>query len=180
MREPALYGIVGEFATAQAAAAAAYQLREAGLRHIDAHTPFPVTELDDALPHEPRRLEIAPMTLAGALIGAISSTFVQYWAAAIDYPLNIGGRPLNSWPAFTVSSFEVTLLFAVTGGFIAFLAFSGLPRLYHPVFAAPGFARASQDRFLLSVEASDPRFDAAAVRAILERHGAAPIDEVFT
>jgi hypothetical protein len=109
----------------------------------------------------------------------VTATFVQYWAAAIDYPLNIGGRPLNSWPAFTVSSFEVTLLFAIAGGFVAFLAAGRLPLLYHPVFAAADFARASQDRFFLSIEAHDAHFDRAAVRAILERHGAAAIDEVF-
>ena len=118
-------------------------------------------------------------TLGGALFGAVAGTFVQYWAAAISYPLNIGGRPYNSWPAFTVSSFEVTLLCAIAVGFVAFLAASRLPLLYHPVFVAPNFARASQDRFFLSVESSDPHFDAGAVRAILERHGAAAIEEVL-
>src|SRR5437764_843752 len=104
---------------------------------------------------------------------------VLHWAAAISYPLNIGGRPYNSWPAFTVSSFEVTLLFAIAAGFAAFLAASRLPLLYHPGFLAPNFARASQDRFFLSIEARDPRYDAATIRAILDRHGAMAIDEVW-
>lgn len=177
MNEPAPYGIVGQFPTSHELVAAARELREAGLRHIDAYTPYPVEELHSVL-QTPRSAAVMLATLAGALFGAVSSMFVQYWAAAIDYPLNIGGRPLNSWPAFTVSSFEVTLLFAIAGGFIAFLAASGLPRLYHPVFAAADFERASQDRFFLAVEARDPYFDPARVRAILERHGAAPIDEV--
>ena len=178
MSEPHLYGIVGEFPTPSDAAAAADELRAAGLRQIDAYTPYPVAEIDAVLPRR-RRQGVAPVTLAGAVLGAVTATFVQYWAAAIDYPLNIGGRPLNSWPAFTVSSFEVTLLFAIAGGFVAFLAAGRLPLLYHPVFAAADFARASQDRFFLSIEAHDAHFDRAAVRAILERHGAAAIDEVF-
>ena len=178
MSELHLYGIVGEFPTPRDAAAAADELRAAGLRQIDAYTPYPVAEIDAVLPRR-RRQGVAPVTLAGAVLGAVTATFVQYWAAAIDYPLNIGGRPYNSWPAFTVSSFEFTLLFALAAGFLAFLAASRLPLLYHPVFAAADFVRASQDRFFLSVESSDPHFDAAAVRAILERHGAAAIDEVF-
>jgi len=178
MSEPHLYGIVGEFPTPRDAAAAADELRAAGLRQIDAYTPYPVAEIDAVLPRR-RRQGVAPVTLAGAVLGAVTATFVQYWAAAIDYQLNIGGRPLNSWPAFTVSSFEVTLLFAIASGFVAFLGAGRLPLLYHPVFAAVDFARASQDRFFLSIEAHDAHFDRAAVRAILERHGAAAIDEVF-
>jgi hypothetical protein len=177
MTEPALHGIVGEFATPRGAVTAARQLREAGFQHVDAYTPYPIEELNEVV-HSGHGIWLAMATLVGAVFGAVSSTFVQYWAAAIDYPLNIGGRPYNSWPAFTVSSFEFTLLFALTAGFLAFLAASRLPLLYHPVFAAPDFARASQDRFFLSVESSDPHFNAAAVRAILERHGAVAIDGV--
>ena len=178
MTQQALYGIVAEFPTLAPIVAAAQELHRAGLRFIDAYTPYPVEELNEMLGAR-HRWGVPLATLIGALLGAIASTFVQYWAATIDYPLNIGGRPLNSWPAFTVSSFELTLLFAIAGAFVAFLAASRLPLLYHPVFAAADFARASQDRFFLSVRASDPSFDAAAVRAILERHGAAPIDEVL-
>jgi hypothetical protein len=177
MSEPALYGIVGEFPTPVGAVTAARQLYDSGFRRIEAHTPYPVEEFDEVVRSgHGIWLGIAP--LAGAAFGAVAGTFVQYWAAAISYPLNIGGRPYNSWPAFTVSSFEVTLLFAVAAGFIAFLAASRLPLLYHPVFVATNFARASQDRFFLSVEARDPRFDATTIRAILERHGALTIDEV--
>jgi hypothetical protein len=178
MTEAALHGIVGEFPALPGVVAAAHELRQAGFRHLDAYTPYPVEELNEAV-HSGHGIWLGLATLAGAVFGAVTSTFVQYWAAAIDYPLNIGGRPYNSWPAFTVSSFEFTLLFALAAGFLAFLAASRLPLLYHPVFAAADFARASQDRFFLSVESSDPRFDAGAVRAILERHGAAAIDEVF-
>ena len=178
MSEPALHGIVGEFPTSLGAIAAARQLREAGFRHIDAYTPYPIEELNEVV-QSGHAIGLAMATLAGAVFGAVSSTFVQYWAAAIDDPLNSGGQPYNSWPAFRVSSFEFTLLFALAAGFLAFLAASRLPLLYDPVFAAADFARASQDRFFLSIESSDPHFDAAAVRAILERHGAAAIDAVF-
>ena len=118
------------------------------------------------------------LVVAGALFGAFLGYFVQYWAAVIDYPVNIGGRPYDSWPAFTVSAFEVTLLFAIAAGFVGFLIAARLPLLYHPVFAAADFARASQDRFLLCVEARDPRFDAAHIRRILDRAGAERIEEV--
>ena len=178
MSEPALYGIVAEFPTPLGAVTAARELHENGFRQIEAHTPYPVEELDEVV-RSGHGVWLGIATLAGAVFGAIAGTVVQYWAAVISYPVNVGGRPYNSWPAFTVSSFEVTLLFAVAAGFVAFLATSRLPLLYHPVFVAANFGRASQDRFFLSVEAHDPRFDAATIRAILDRHGALSIDEVY-
>jgi len=178
MSERALYGIVGEFSTPLGAVTAARQLHDSGFRQIEAHTPYPVEELDEVV-HSGHGAWLGIATLAGALFGAVAGTFVQYWAAVIDYPVNIGGRPYDSWPAFTVSSFEVTLLFAVAAGFVAFLAGSRLPLLYHPVFVAANFARASQDRFFLAVEARDPRFDAGSIREIFRRHGALSIDEVY-
>ena len=178
MSERTLYGIVAEFPTPLGAVTAARELHDNGLRRIDAHTPYPVEELDEIV-RSGHGTWLGIATLGGAVFGALTGTFEQYWAAAISYPLNIGGRPYNSWPAFTVSSFEVTLLFAIAAGFAAFLAASRLPLLYHPVFLAPNFARASQDRFFLSIEARDPRYDAATIRAILDRHGAMAIDEVW-
>jgi hypothetical protein len=178
MSEPALYGIVGEFPTPLGAITAARQLYDSGFRRIDAFTPYPVEELDEVV-RSGHGVWLGIATLAGGVSGAVAGTFLQYWAAVISYPVNVGGRPYNSWPAFTVSSFEVTLLFAVAAGFIAFLAASRLPLLYHPVFVAANFARASQDRFFLSVEAHDPRFDAGSIREVFRRHGALSIDEVY-
>src|SRR5207253_2643447 len=143
----------------------------------DVYSPYPVEELDRAVGSR-HGIMLPLLVVAGALFGAFAGYFVQYWAAAIDYPVNTGGRPYDSLPAFTVSAFEVTLLFAIAAGFVGFLIAARLPLLYHPVFAAADFARASQDRFLLCVEARDPRFDAAHVRRILEQHGAERIDEV--
>ena len=149
---------------------------QTGFRQIETYSPYPLDELDQFGP--PRRGGfVSAIVCIGALIGAIVGYVVQYWAA-IDYPLNIGGRPLDSWPAFIVSAFEITVLFALAAGFGAFLAGGRLPLFYHPVFAAAGFQRASQDRFLLCVEASDARFGADEVRAILAQHGAERIDEV--
>jgi hypothetical protein len=171
------YGMMAEFATAEAIAAAARRLHLNGFRRMDAYTPFPVAGLDEAL--RPRRRPWIPiLILLGALVGAVYSYFLQYWAAALSYPVNVGGRPDNSWPAFTVSSFEVTVLFGVATAFFALLLFCRLPLLYHPVFNAPGFERASQDRFFLCVEAADRRFDAERLRDIFERHDAVRVSLV--
>ena len=171
MSGPAVHGLIGEFAAPDGIVAAARQLNDSGFRRIDAYTPYPVPQLDQILPSAPR-VRLPLIVVAGALLGAFCGYFVQIWAAVIDYPLNIGGRPYHSWPAFTVSAFEITLLLAVTAGFVAFLIGSRLPLYYHPVFTAGEFDRASQDRFFLCVEASDPHFDADHVGDILRRHGA--------
>jgi hypothetical protein len=118
------------------------------------------------------------VTVCGALLGAALGYYLQYYAAAISYPLNVGGRPLNSWPAFAVSALEITMLCALTGAFIAFLAASRLPLLYHPIFSADAFEHASQDRFFLCIEARDPCFHPERVRCILTRHGATHVAEV--
>lgn len=103
---------------------------------------------------------------------------MQYWAEAVSYPLNVGGRPYNSWPAFIVSTFEMAVLCALAAGFFGFLLGCRLPLLYRPIFAAPGFERASEDRFVLYVGAGDPSFEPGLVRRILERHGAERVEEV--
>ena len=177
MSEPAIYGLIGEFATPTGIIAAARQFSEAGFRRLDAYTPYPVTDLDPLLPTG-SGLWLPLAVLAGALLGAFCGYFVQIWAASIDYPINIGGRPYDSWPAFTVSAFEITVLFALAAGFVAFLIGSRLPLYYHPVFTAGEFDRASQDRFFLCVEATDPRFDAERVADILRRHGAERVEPV--
>ena len=171
MSDTTAYGVMAEFATPAAVTAAARGLHLNGFRRMEAYTPFPVAGLDQVI-HGPRWPLLPLFVFGGATIGAVSSYLLQYWAAAVDYPLNIGGRPLNSWPAFTVSSFEMTVLFAVATAFIGLLIFCGLPLLYHPAFDAPDFDRASQDRFFLCVETRDGSFDEERLREIFARYDA--------
>lgn len=170
------FGIIGVFETPTALVETARTLREMGFCALDAYTPCPVEGLDEVL--QPGRQVALPLLIAaGALAGAAFGTFIQYWDEVLSYPLNVGGRPPNSWPAFIVSAFELTLLFAVAAGFFGLWLLCRLPRLYHPVFNAEGFERASRDRFLLCIECRDPAYEPATVRHVLERHGAAEIVE---
>jgi hypothetical protein len=176
--EPApLYGLVGEFVEADEAVAMARQLRADGFHSFDVYSPVPLEEMEALLPQRPRRA-LALIMFAAALAGFILCFLMQYAIAVVGYPLNVGGRPLNSWPAFIPSAWEICAFFVVYIGFVAFLAYCRLPLLYHPIFNAPRFERASQDRTFLCVEARDPRFDADRVAAIFREHRAARIAEV--
>lgn len=171
------FGIVGVFATPDGISRAGRQLRDMGFRRVEAYTPYPVEGLDEML--RPRRGALLPLLMfAAAVVGAGCGYFIQYWDEALNYPLNVGGRPFNSWPAFIVGTFEVMLLFAIAGGFFALLAACRLPLLYHPVFEASEFPRASRDRFVLCVEAGDPNFEPELIRRVLARLGAESIEEV--
>jgi len=172
-----LYGLVGEFAEPDAAVAMARQLRQDGFRSFDVYSPVPIEEMDELLPRRPRNA-LALIMFAAALGGVVLGFLMQYAIAVVAYPLNVGGRPLNSWPAFIPSAWEICALSVVYIGFVAFLAYCRLPLLYHPIFNAPRFERASQDRTFLCVEAHDPRFDANRVAAIFREHRAAHIAEV--
>ncbi|HTZ36622.1 MAG TPA: DUF3341 domain-containing protein [Stellaceae bacterium] len=177
MSEAHLPGLIGVFESPEALRQAARELRDAGLCALDAYTPYEIEGLDEML--RPRtRLRLPLVILAGAVVGACAGMFVQYWDEAIDYPINVGGRPHDSWPAFVVGGFETTVLFAVAAGFFALLLACRLPRLYQPIFAAQGFERASQDRFMLRVAAADPAFEERRVRAVLRRHGAERVVEL--
>jgi len=177
MSERGLFGLTGSFASSDALTEAALHLRSLGFREVEAYTPYPVEGLDEALrPCRPNRLPL-PIFL-GAVFGAAMGYFIQYWDEALDYPLNVGGRPHNSWPAFMVGTFELMVLFAIAAGFFGLLAFCRLPRLYHPIFSAGEFERASVDRFVLCVEAHDPSFELQSIRRIFERHGAESVTEV--
>ena len=171
-----VFGIVGVFETPAALIETARTLREMGFHALDAYTPCPVEGLDDILDPGPH-VALPLLVAAGALAGAAFGYFIQYWDEVLSYPLNVGGRPHNSWPAFIVSAFELTLLFAVAAGFFGLWLLCRLPRLYHPVFNAEGFEQASRDRFLLCVESRDPAYEPSVVRALLQRHGAAEIVE---
>lgn len=173
---PDLYGLMAEFEDVDALMAAAHEAREAGYTRLDAFTPFPVEGMADALGLRERRLPM--IALIGGVIGAVGGYFLQYGLNAIDYPINVGGRPLNAWPAFTVPAFEMAVLGACLALLLGMLILNRLPRLNHPVFNAPSFGRATVDRFFLLIETSDPRFDEAAVRALFERARAAQIEPV--
>jgi hypothetical protein len=121
---------------------------------------------------------VPKVVLAGGLLGLAAGWGLQYWTSVVAYPLNIGGRPYNSWPAFVVPTFETTVLFASLAAVLGMLALNGLPRPHHPVFDVPGFSAASRDRFFLCIEADDPKFDRAATREFLRGLGAAAVEEV--
>ncbi|MDW8104344.1 MAG: DUF3341 domain-containing protein [Armatimonadota bacterium] len=171
-----LHGIIAEYETAEELLHAARRAREAGYTRMDAYTPFPVHGLAEAIGFEDHKV---PWTVfLSGVAGAIAGFAMQYYISVIDYPLNVGGRPLFSWPAYIPVTFETTVLFAAFGAFIGMLAFNGLPQPYHPVFNAPRFERASQDRFFLCIEATDPLFDRTGTRHFLESTGARLVSEV--
>ena len=160
-----LYGMMAEFATPGDLVAAAEAARSAGYRRMDAFTPFPIERLSEALGHRPSRVPM--LVLIGGIIGALAGYGLQYWISAVTYPLNVGGRPYNSWPAFIPVTFEVTILIAGIFTVFGMLALNGLPTPDHPVFNVARFALASRDRYFLCIESKDPKFDEAATRAFL-------------
>jgi hypothetical protein len=150
------YGIGFRFANPAAAIRAAQLLRKAGLKKIEGFGPFPLDEFEEALGHVGSKIPL--IALLAGIIGGISAYALEYFTAVIQYPLNIGGRPLHSWPAFIPVTFELTVLFSACAIIGGFLVVTGLPRLHHPVFEIPDFEHASDDRFYLCVEKSDPLF----------------------
>jgi Protein of unknown function (DUF3341) len=160
-----LYGLMAEFDSAQALLDATRQVTDAGYTKTDAFSPFPIHGLSDALKIKERK--VAPMILAGALTGTIAGYGLEYWTQAVAYRMNIGGRPYHAWVSFIPPAFETTILFAAFSAVFGMLALNGLPHPYHPVFNAPRFARASQDKFFLVIEAKDPKFDRERTRAFL-------------
>jgi hypothetical protein len=157
---------MAEFDDATALVAAARRTRAEGYARVDAFSPFPIEELNEAL--RLPRTKLPWIVFFGGLTGTIAGYGLEYWASVIHYPLNIGGRPFHSMPSFIVPAYETTILFAAFSAVIAMIALNGLPRPYHPVFNVPQFAAASSDRFFLLIEARDPRFDSAATRRFLE------------
>jgi hypothetical protein len=163
---PTLHGLMAEFDNPDALVAAAEQARLAGYRQMDAYTPIPIEELSEALGL--RRTRLPKLVFMGGLLGGIGGYSLEYYCAAIGYPLNVGGRALNSWPQFIPVTFETTVLGAALCCFVGMWALNRLPQPYHPVFNVPAFARASTDRFFLCIEATDPRFDVSATKRFLE------------
>jgi hypothetical protein len=171
-----LYGLMAEFDTPGALIAATEQARKAGYRKMDAYAPYPIEELVHALGHHHSKLPL--MVLCGGIIGAFAGLGLQVYVNAIAYPLNIGGKPVLSWPAFVPVTFEMTILCASLTAVLGMLALNGLPTPYHPVFNLPRFSAASRDRYFLCIEAVDPRFHADGTRQFLESQAPSEVSEV--
>jgi len=173
---PPIYGLMAEFDTPEDLLAAAKRAHAQGYRRMDAYTPFPVEGLSDAIGFHHTWLPL--LVLIAGILGAIVGFASQYYATVIDYPLNVGGRPLNSWPSYIPITFEVTILFAALTAVVGMIALNRLPMPYHPVFNVPRFALASRDRFFLCIEATDPLFDREATRRFLQGLKPGEVSEV--
>lgn len=172
-----LYALLAKFDTPEALVRASRQAIEAGYRKIDAYTPFPVEGLPRAMRMKPSLMPL--LVLAGGVAGALGGFAMQTYATVIDYPLNIGGRPLFAWPAYIPISFELTILMGALAGVAGLFFFTRLPQPYHPVFNSPDFLEhASQDAFYLEIEAKDPQFDLDETRRFLEGQSAAQVVEI--
>ena len=158
------YGLVAEFSTHEALIHAAEEAYAAGFRKMDGYAPFAVEGLAEALGKKNR---IPLLVLVGGVVGGVGGYFMEWYASAISYPINIGGRPLHSWPAFIPITFELSVLCAGLTAFFGSLALNGLPRPYHPLFHIPEFDRASQDCFFLCIEANDAKFHPKETRIFL-------------
>jgi hypothetical protein len=171
-----LYGLMAEFEEQDEILAAARLAYERGYRRMDAYSPFPIEGLAEALGRGPTRVPL--IVLLGGICGGLGGYFMQWYAMAVDFPLNIGGRPFNSWPAYVPITFELTVLAGAVCALVGMLALNRLPEPYHPVFNLPAFARASSDRFFLCIEAADPGFDPAGTRQFLESLRPQSVQEV--
>jgi hypothetical protein len=160
------WGLMAQFDSATAIVEAARRAREAGYTRLDAYSPFPIHQLDEAL--RLPRTKLPWLVLCGGIMGTLGGLLLQYWTSVIDYPLNIGGRPFASWVSFVIPAYETTILLASLTAVIGMIALNGLPLPYHPVFNVPEFSSASGDRFFLTIETSDPKFDAVTARSFLE------------
>jgi hypothetical protein len=171
-----MYGLMAEFDSPEALLGATERAYAAGYRVMDAYSPFPVDGLAEALGSH--RTIVPWITLSGGVLGALTGYSLQFWVHSIALPLNIGGRPLNSWPMFIPVTFELAVLGAGLFTLVGLLVLNRLPEPYHPVFNVAAFSRATRDRFFLCIEARDPRFEAAATRGFLAALGAHEVADV--
>ena len=176
MKDARIYGLMAEFEDVNTAITAAQSAYAAGYRKMDAYSPFPVEELSEAIGFQ--KNGVALVCLIGGLLGCTGAFILQWWINTISYPINIGGRPLNSWPSFIIVTFEMTILFSGLSAVFGMLALNGLPMPYHPVFNVPQFDRASRDRFFLVIFSSDKKYEALRTRQFLEGLNPTSIAEV--
>lgn len=176
MKRVPIYGLMAEFDTPSDLVAAARRTHEEGYQKVDAYTPFPVEGLAEEIGFTKNGVPL--VVLVGGILGGLSGYALQYWVSAISYPVNVGGRPYHSWPAFIVVTFEMTILFAGLAAVFGMLALNGLPMPYHPVFNVPRFAFATKDRFFLIIFSSDPKYSSESTRQFLETLGPRSISEV--
>lgn len=174
--KPGIYGVMAEFDNPTDVVEAARRVHEEGYRRMDAYSPFPIEELSEAIGFHHTRLPI--IVLIGGLIGLVGGYLMQYYLAAVNYPINIGGRPLHSWPSFIPITFETTVLCASLAAVFGMLALNGLPEPYHPVFNSPNFALATRDRFFIVIEARDPKFDLETTKSFLRSLGSREVTDV--
>jgi hypothetical protein len=173
---PPIYGLMAEFDSAAELVDAVKATRAAGYRTFDAYTPFPVEAVAEAMGEHHNRLPL--LVLIGGIAGLVAGYGLAYWTSVIDYPINVGGRPLHSWPAFIPITFETTVLGAALATVFGMLALNGLPMPYHPVFNVPRFALSTRNRFFICIEAADPLFDREYTRRFLERLVPRQVSEV--
>jgi Alternative complex III, ActD subunit len=176
MQSQSIYGLMAEFHSAEELVEAAQHTWRTGYRHIDAFAPFPIEGLSEAVGFPRTRLPV--LVFIGGLIGCCGGFFLQYWPNVIGYPLNIGGKPYDSWPAFIPITFELTILCAALAATFGMLALNGLPCPYHPAFNVERFAMASRDRFFLLIMAQDPKFDLEQTREFLTELNPREVSEV--
>jgi hypothetical protein len=170
------FGILAEFVEADELVAAAARVYELGYRQVECYSPLPVEGLSDAIGFHRTRMPL--VVLCGGIIGGLGGFALQYWTTVVDYPLNVGGRPLFSWPSYVPVIFEMTVLIAALSAVLGMLAINGLPEPHHPLFGVPQFDRATQDRFFLSIRVQDPLFDEHKTRQLLEQLGAKEVVDV--
>lgn len=175
MKRP-IYGMIAEFDNPSALVRAARAAREKGYRKLDAYTPFPVEELSDALHLHKNKLPL--IVLIGGIVGGLTGYLLQYYVTVMYFPINVAGRPLHSWPAYIIITFELTILFAAISAVLGLLGLCGLPMPYHPVFNVPRFALASRNRFFLCIESTDPLFDRDGTCLFLETLEPREVSEV--
>ncbi|UFN49990.1 DUF3341 domain-containing protein [Roseomonas sp. OT10] len=165
---PGPAGLVAEFTAPGPMLEALREARAAGWTHLDAYAPYPVPEAAELL--GVRGHPIGWIALANGVLGFAATYAIQFWLSAVDYPINVGGRPLHAWPAFLVTALTIGILWAAVATLVGMLVLNRLPRLHHPIFGVPGFERAGQDRFLLCLFAEDPLFRGDAAERLLRRH----------
>jgi hypothetical protein len=172
----AIYGLMAEFDSPGALVNATRVAREKGYRKLDAYSPFPIEELTDTLHLHHNKLPL--IVLIGGILGGLTGYLMQYYVTVVYFPINIAGRPLHSWPAYIIITFELTILFAAIAAVLGLLALCGLPTPYHPTFNVPRFALASRNRFFLCIEATDPLFDRSGTSNFLESLEPMEVSEV--